>query len=97
MDTSDIRLAVESARAVAAQFLGSDWYLFGSGATTPETAGDIDLLIIHDATVDASRMREALADLCALLPIHLTILTRDEERERGFLCRAGICQRINVQ
>jgi hypothetical protein len=61
-------------------------------AKAPETAGDIDLLIIHDATVDASRMREALADLCALLPIHLTILTRHEERERGFRARAGICQ-----
>lgn len=96
MDTRDIRLAVDRARTVAAQFLGSDWYLFGSSAKTPETAGDIDLLIIHDATVDASRMREALADLCVSLPIHLTILTRPEERERGFLARAGTCQRINV-
>jgi hypothetical protein len=96
MVPNDIQSAVEDARTVSAQFPGSDWYLFGSSAKAPETAGDIDLLIVHDATVDAARMREALNDLCISLPIHLTILTRAEERERGFIARAGVCQRISV-
>jgi predicted nucleotidyltransferase len=97
MDAIDVRFAVDSACTVAAQFPGSDWYLFGSSANSPETARDIDLLIVHDATVDTSRVRETLADLCMSLPIHLTILTREEEVERGFLARAAPYQRIDVR
>jgi hypothetical protein len=97
MDVSDVQFAIDSARTVAAAFPGSVWYWFGSSTTTPETACDIDLLIVHDARLDTSRVREALGSLCPTLPIHLTILTREEEVERGFLARAAPHQRLDVR
>ena len=89
-----MQFAVTEARAVSSRFPGSDWYLFGSSARNPEHAGDIDLLIVHDGTLESTRLRTELADLCMVLPLHLTILTHAEERELNFIARAGGCRKI---
>jgi hypothetical protein len=94
MEADVVMFAAEAARAVSRQFPGSDWYLFGSSVHNPEHARDIDLLIVHDDTIDATGLRGALADLCRSLPIHLTILTQSEEKELDFVGRVEIYRKL---
>jgi len=86
--------AVDAARQIGRRFTGADWYLFGSSARGHKCAGDIDLLIVHDEAVYGASFRKELATLCMSLPIHLTILTRAEERELSFIARAGGCHKF---
>jgi hypothetical protein len=94
VEQSVVQFAVTEARTVSSRFPGSDWYLFGSSARNPEHAGDIDLLIVHDGTIESTSLRTELAALCMVLPLHLTILTRAEESELNFIARADGCRKI---
>lgn len=66
------------------------WYLFGSFLTASHPA-DIDLLIVCGESTDTLRLRNELADLCRTLPVHLLIMTSEEEAELGFVL-AENCQ-----
>ena len=67
-------------------------YGFGSYFETPETAKDIDLLILHESTAERS-CEFALRCKTALLKseprAHITILSKAEEKQTGFIATAN--------
>lgn len=71
----------------ASEVPASKWYLFGSALNDSARCNDIDLLVVCITHADAQRVREALADLLLALPIHLLLLTVDEEAELQFVPR----------
>lgn len=68
------------------------WYLFGSIANTA-TPRDIDLLIVYSTFDDCLILRQGLADICLALPLHLFLVSREEERELDFIS-AQRCTKI---
>jgi predicted nucleotidyltransferase len=65
------------------------WYLFGSALRGFECAADIDILILCDTDETVALARHELRNACISLPLHLFLLTRDEEAELGFIVTAG--------
>jgi predicted nucleotidyltransferase len=75
---SSLRALAESLGSKAE---GSRWYLFGSVDRDEEDAADIDLMILCKSDDQADTLRKSI-DLDALeLPIHLALMTFDEEAE----------------
>lgn len=62
-----------------------EWYLFGSFAANHAASSDIDVLAVHPRSVDSRLVRAESACLCTDLPVHLLIMTDDEERELNFV------------
>ena len=74
---------------------GSTVFLFGSAMRTSR-CNDVDLLILYDPALcppeQAHREHKAFVDCAARetgLPIHLCLLTYDEERACGFIQRVS--------
>lgn len=68
------------------------WYLFGSASEDPSAAADVDVLVVCKSDTDADAIR-CLVDASEFYrPLHLSILTEDEEREIGFAERQGCVQ-----
>lgn len=67
------------------------WCLFGSALRDPVAARDFDLAIVCGAD-RARAVREHLAPLCLIWPLHLTILTPEEDAALGFTEGQGACQ-----
>lgn len=65
------------------------WYGFGSFFNSDRSFNDIDLLAVCAQDSDTSSLRSALEDLLVRWPIHLTIMTMDEELETKFVARHG--------
>jgi len=59
------------------------WCLFGSALRNPVGAADFDLAIVCRAD-RARAVREHLAPWCLVWPLHLTILTPEEDAALGF-------------
>ena len=71
--------------AVSKSIPDTTWYLFGSAVASLATAGDIDLLIVCRRDGDATHVRERLQATCLRLPLHLLLMSRDEEAELRFI------------
>jgi predicted nucleotidyltransferase len=63
----------------------SAWYIFGSAARTPKIAADIDILVLCKTAQTIDIIRHELRDLCMKLPLHLFLLTSEEEAELNFI------------
>jgi len=85
-------LRIEAA-VVARHVPNTAWFLFGSAAVDITSAADIYLLIMCSVDEDAMAVRHKLAELCLKLPLHLLLMTREEERELNFIARQS-CRKI---
>ena len=94
MTTDEIieRLRAEAA-VVEKEVPNTAWFLFGSAAVDAASAVDIDLLILCPVDEDAMSVRRRLAELCLNFPLHLFLVTRDEELELNFIATQS-CRRI---
>lgn len=61
------------------------WYLFGSTLDSLQNAADIDLLVLCADDRDAVVVRQELEGVCLNFPLHLFLLTRQEEAELNFI------------
>lgn len=85
------RLRTEAQR-IARLTPGAIWYIFGSASRTFDSAKDVDVLVLCTNDRVADIVRRELQKLCRELPIHLLILTEEEEAELGFI-QAEHCSR----
>ena len=65
------------------------WYLFGSYARGSSTPKDIDVLALTDESSHISILLLIAEPTLLLLPIHLTVMTKADERRRNFIKRTG--------
>ena len=65
------------------------WYGFGSYFGGQESFCDIDILVVCPTNADASFVREKTEDICARWPLHLVIMTEDEQEETSFVASEG--------
>ena len=68
------------------------WYLFGSTLEAFERAADIDVLVLCASNYAVALVRHELQDACMSLPLHLVLLTREEEAELKFISMQGCVQ-----
>lgn len=80
-----VALLKQEAAHIAEKVPDAVWYLFGSMLTRDATAADIDVLILYSADNDANTIRRNLARLCLSLPLHLFLVSQQEERELNFI------------
>jgi len=72
---------------------GIAWYLFGSALVDAESAADIDVLIVYASEADRVAIRQHLSQCCLPLPVHLILMSREEQDELDFVAAQG-CRRI---
>jgi hypothetical protein len=89
---SEILLEIDR---IASVLPGATWYGFGSYFNEQGPFGDIDILVTCPTTADAILIREQAEDLCDQWPLHLVIMTEDEQRETGFVSSQG-CVRLHA-
>ncbi len=65
------------------------WYGFGSYFRGQAAFSDIDILVVCRTTASSTFIRARTVELCARWPLHLVIMTEDEEAEANFLASAG--------
>ena len=70
----------------------ASWYLFGSAKKELSSASDIDMVVICQTHNTADAIRRAVNVDQFARPIHLSILTRAEEDELGFVDKQGCFQ-----
>jgi len=87
------RALLLDASRIATQVTDAEWYLFGSVLRSADLAADIDVLVLCNSHEDVTHVRASLTDRCVSLPLHLFLVTRQEERELGFIAGQG-CMRI---
>ena len=80
---------LQEAKRIACDVPGAVWYGFGSYFKGQDSFGDIDILVICPTTADAIAIRIKTANLCGLWPLHLVIMTEDEQRQTGFVTSEG--------
>ncbi len=73
------------ARALATHAPTAQWYLFGSVIRGVPAPTDVDLLIVYENDFDARELRKGLESLSQLLPLHLLLMRKDEEKELQFI------------
>lgn len=61
------------------------WYGFGSFFSDYRSFNDIDLLVVCTCDSETSVLRSALDNLLVAWPVHLTIMTAEEEAETKFV------------
>jgi hypothetical protein len=76
---------LEEVRVLAHRLPLTRWYGFGSYFETEAPFGDIDVLAVCPTTDDAVVVRTATQHICARWPLHLVIMTEDEEKETNFV------------
>ncbi len=59
----------------------TEWYLFGSIGRDEAGAADIDLLVLCPSDERADRLRAAIDEDVLGIPLDLSLMTFDEERE----------------
>lgn len=64
------------------------WYGFGSFFKSC-TFSDIDILIVCRSTLEAMSIREHTGSICNDWPLHLLVMTEEEESETGFIDSQG--------
>lgn len=73
------------AKTINLQVENAEWYIFGSATDSKIKPNDIDLIIVVSRQGYSSIYRE-LVDIDRFFrPIHLTIMTIEEERETDFI------------
>lgn len=75
----------QEVRRIKSRLPTSRWFLFGSAVTAKSPASDIDLLVVCNDAVDCTTVRTELASICTRFPIHLLLMTPDEEAEVQFI------------
>lgn len=65
------------------------FFVFGSYLRRVALPSDIDVLGLCETDAEADKIRRVFDALAFELPIHLTLLTRNEEAESKFIDRAG--------
>lgn len=80
--TSALTAAV---KAVRPQVPHSRWFLFGSITTGKRAIGDVDLLVVCKSSEDCTIIRNGLGSICGRFPIHLMLMTDEEEVEVNFI------------
>lgn len=80
------------ADAVGTKVNLSRWYLFGSALERPQVAADIDVVVICGSDADADAIRRFVNAYEIYPPLHLSILTEEEEAEIDFVARQGCVQ-----
>jgi hypothetical protein len=80
---------LQEAKRIACDLPGVAWYGFGSYFKARDSFGDIDILVVCPTTADAIVVRSRTAILCALWPVHLVIMTGEEQKETGFVTSEG--------
>ncbi len=61
------------------------WYLFGSIIGSTYAAKDVDLLVVCENHDTATIVREIMRRPCLCIPLHIVLLTTEEETELGFI------------
>jgi len=82
-----MRSLCEEFQRIRIRIPGSRWFFFGSVTNTSSPVRDIDLLVVCDTADDCTAARAELASICARFPIHLLLMSKDEEAEAGFIKR----------
>jgi len=67
----------------------ADWYGFGSYFNGQGASSDIDLLAVCCADADGGLIRSQMASICEHWPVHLIIMTEQEESETDFIRSQG--------
>jgi len=76
---------LQEAQRLAAELPQAVWYGFGSYFNRPDSFGDIDILVVCPTTTDAILLRAKTTEICMRWPLHLVIMTEDEQRETAFV------------
>jgi hypothetical protein len=76
---------VGEAQAISKTLPRVAWYGFGSYFRRQSVFSDIDILVVCRTPAEALLIRTHTVDLCARWPLHLIIMTEDEEAETGFV------------
>jgi hypothetical protein len=63
---------------------GAVWFLFGSTLIDVHASKDIDVLVVCADDAEAIAIRSSTRSLCEALPVHLTIMSSQEEMELAF-------------
>lgn len=80
------------ARRVQEAVSNTVWYVFGSAIREFECARDVDIVVLCDSHEAVALVRPALRSACMRLPLHLFLITRDEENELRFIGSQGCIQ-----
>lgn len=84
-----IRDILGEAERLARQLPEAGWYGFGSYFKGQGSFSDIDVLVVCPSTTDTIFVRVETKRICARWPLHLVIMTEDEQRETGFVASEG--------
>lgn len=80
-----LREIVQETRRIACHLPETMWYGFGSFFNGQTTFNDIDVLVVCPTTTDAILVRRIMTEICARWPLHLLVMTEDEEAETNFV------------
>jgi predicted nucleotidyltransferase len=73
------------ARTLATHAPSARWYLFGSVNRGVRAPTDVDLLIMYENDYEARELRKGLESFSRMLPLHLLLMRKDEEKELRFI------------
>jgi predicted nucleotidyltransferase len=73
------------ARRIATFAPDAVWYVFGSAIGAFHRASDIDVLVLCNNDDEAIIVRQELREACVAHPLHLFLVTRDEESQFKFI------------
>ncbi len=97
MNIEDVEMQIlNTANWLSQSISGLSWYLFGSTLKNISRANDIDILITYNQDQESTMIREHLKSFVFTLPVHLVLLTEQEELELEFVQTQG-CKRIFPQ
>ena len=82
-NTAIVAALAEEAERLGRVAEGSEWFLFGSVARDEVTAADVDLMILCVDAAQADAIRAGLDGADLPLPLHLSMMTFDEEASCG--------------
>ncbi len=68
------------------------WYVFGSVLIDELSPGDIDILCVAPDASVLGGVQKACEEHLLKAPIHLRLLTSDQEHELNFICRTNARQ-----
>ncbi len=80
-----LRSIYDEIERIKLQAPSTRWFFFGSVATRMSSVSDIDLLVICQTDIDCLSVRSELAAICERFPIHLLLMSHDEEAEMKFI------------
>lgn len=83
--TDEIALLAQEIAKRGAFFKTTRWYIFGSVTKGSRSPSDFDILVIYRDLSDTVEIRKRLTDLELIRPIHLLFMTKEEEKETGFI------------